>query len=326
MMTVFAYLERLNKQLYAWEMKAKERGESFCQLNKLRYDDNTVTPDYRLREVRQVYLLRYTYAYAYIYKQAYLHLFREAGEDFLRDGLSVVSLGCGTMIDNWSLVRALTQMCPAGWPPPRYTGVDIEGWDEDLRYLADRLHFVQQDAVSWLEQRQALDAQVYIFPMSISEFKLDETGTPTSFDSLCARFADESKPVVHDRFAIILTLRASTGNNEEDELRASRLRAAVEGRGFSSRTLDSGPTPEGMKIYELGDKDFALPEGRQDGTRYDYIYTLRHIYENCPFSGPEAACPPGEDKADCFEQLTRYPMLSADKVSYKILLFDRRGQ
>ena len=330
MMTIFAYLERIREELDRWQDDAAKNDQPFCRLNKLRYDNNTVTPDYRWREVRLLYLLRYTYAYAYIYKQAYLRLFREAGEGFFRNGLSVVSLGCGTMIDNWSLWSALMQMCPAGWTPPRYTGVDIAGWDEDLRYLRDRLDFQQSDAIAWLERQQALDAQVYIFPMSISEFKLDEAGTP-SFDSLCARFADESKPVTHDRFAIILTLRGSSSNNQDDERRASRLREAVEKRGFTCRTIDSGQMPHEKKIFELGDADFVLP------AEEPYKYTLsnimdgfqnqdKNIYRNCPFSGQEAACPTGEDKAECKKQLEWCPMLSADKVAYKVLLFDRRGQ
>lgn len=74
-----------------------------CDLKEVHYDAGRI-PDYSNIHVQQLYLLRYAYAYAFEYKQMYEYLFKRYS---VGTPIHVMSIGCGNMIDYWSLAHAV---------------------------------------------------------------------------------------------------------------------------------------------------------------------------------------------------------------------------
>ena len=124
-------------------------------------------------EAQELYILRYLYGYAYEYKQMYLRLLDRMERPVKR--LTVTSIGCGNMVDYWSLRAALAQR-PGKVDRVDYTGVDINGWSRRFQIRPDqwdRAEFVQADPADWLREQAASGAapsDVYMFPKSIGGF------------------------------------------------------------------------------------------------------------------------------------------------------------
>lgn len=162
MMTITDYInmkaEGLKNKLAA--------GASLCGCRSLRFDAGRV-PDYTNDILQDVYVLRYGLAYAFEYKKMYTRLLDRTLPEH---ELDVVSLGCGNMIDYWSLKQVLPASCQV-----RYHGVDKIDWEDKFSACpGDSVDFTQQDIYAYLDSCKELSADVYIFPKSISELAEEE--------------------------------------------------------------------------------------------------------------------------------------------------------
>lgn len=157
MMTITDYIN-----MKAENLKNKlAGGASLCSCSSLRFDAGRV-PDYNDSVLQDVYALRYALAYAFEYKVMYNKLLERMTPGY---ELEVVSLGCGNMIDYWSLRQVVPASCHI-----HYHGVDAIDWkDKFSACLGDTVDFTQQDIFDYLNSCENLTADVYIFPKSISE-------------------------------------------------------------------------------------------------------------------------------------------------------------
>lgn len=141
-------------------------GAGLCACRSLRFNQGNL-PDYKDEIVQDVYVLRYGLAYAHEYKRMYARLLEEMtpGRE-----LEVVSLGCGNMVDYWSLRSVLPASCRI-----HYRGVDIVDWkDKFTACPGDTVEFIQQDIYEYIDSCERLTADVYVFPKSISELAYSE--------------------------------------------------------------------------------------------------------------------------------------------------------
>lgn len=78
-------------------------GYTMCECDTLRFNEGNL-PDYRCYIVQDLYAMRYDLAYAHEYKRMYAEMLES-----LKPGasLEVTSLGCGNMVDYWSLIEIL---------------------------------------------------------------------------------------------------------------------------------------------------------------------------------------------------------------------------
>lgn len=70
-------------------------------------------------------LQRYAFAYAFEYSRMYLDVLSQMDDV---NNISVTSVGCGSMIDYWSLVHALEMKSKMDCSI-RYVGIDIIDWN-----------------------------------------------------------------------------------------------------------------------------------------------------------------------------------------------------
>lgn len=84
-----------------------QSGQDLCKLRDTHFDAGRI-PDYSDINIQQLYLLRYVYAYAFEYKYMYEFLLQRCHHF---DSIEVTSIGCGSMVDYWSLSRVVGDSC-----------------------------------------------------------------------------------------------------------------------------------------------------------------------------------------------------------------------
>lgn len=82
--------------------------------------------------VQRLYLLKYAYEYGF----EYLSMCNKLIEDLAdKDVISVVSLGCGTMLDYWALAYMLDKK-NVSRPVVKYLGIDVIEWKHSMETKA----------------------------------------------------------------------------------------------------------------------------------------------------------------------------------------------
>lgn len=277
--------------------------ESLCDLSSITFESNCF-PEYSNFHVQQLYLLRFAYAYAYEYKLMYTSLLTN---NTVGPNITVTSIGCGNMIDYWSLVQALTETEKDGCVI-NYTGIDLIDWEYKVTARAsDNVKFHQIDAVKFLKGKEALDSDVYFFPKSISEF------TNSSFSEICDCF--RTKPILNDKFSVLISIRPVDTWNRCDTNRSYELINSLKANGFVT-TGDPDvywqhSDPE-ARICDL-DKQFTYPT--------QIVSTLNNIKDRCSAKMSKSFCRNGR----C-NKMNRLPMLKAKYVQYQIFTFNRENK
>lgn len=101
MLEITDYVEKIYKDfiLYA-------NGENcLCELKELNFQAGAI-PDYEAKEIQQLYLLRYAFAYAFEYSNMYDDILSKINNT---NQIAVTSIGCGAMIDYWSLIKSIQE-------------------------------------------------------------------------------------------------------------------------------------------------------------------------------------------------------------------------
>ena len=111
--------------------------------------------------------MRYDLAYAHEYKVMCAEMLESMNPGA---SLEVTSLGCGNMVDYWSLKRVLPANCRVS-----YHGVDAIDWDDKFAACkGDKIDFALQYISDYLYDCDELKSDVYVFPKSISEIDDNE--------------------------------------------------------------------------------------------------------------------------------------------------------
>lgn len=299
MITINEYLDHVLDDFKEYLTAAPQ----LCCLKTLRFDTKQL-PDYNDIHVQQLYLLRYAYAYAFEYKCMYMQLFGENA--FENDHIQVASLGCGTGIDYWSMVAALNDL-KKNQKSIKYVGIDQIDWNYKLTPREqDDMRIYKGDVMDELVKAPRLTSDIYIFPKSISEFSGND------IVNMCNTI--ESKPIKNNTVYLLASLRHNDGNLESDKEKMSKLFKAFNANGFDCESNPKSSTSfkdecKKKKITEL-DGSFQHP--------FKTVECLLHLNERCKkFDGDNC-------KADCSEQLNRWPVLNCGILHWQIFKFERR--
>lgn len=270
--------------------------DSLCALTSLNYQTRRL-PKYTDIRVQQLYLLKYAYAYTYEYFLMYNKAVKAL--DISRK-LSVVSLGCGAMTDYMGLV-SLKDSRPL---EIAYTGVDPVDWSYKPVTCAQDIVDLNMGttAGAYFGSRDELDADIYMFPKSISELSMEEV----AFISDCFRFKKNKK----DRFAICVSLRNSPVHRQEDLKKTDILQSAVLAGGYmqgaGNRYYFTVPEDVGIKKYE---KNYNYPDRA--------LGILKELGSRC-LAKNFCRC-----QSQCMAGLNRYPVLKTKEICYIIMTFER---
>lgn len=274
---------------------------TLCELKSITFEFSCF-PQYSNVHVQQLYLLRYVYAYAYEYKKMYKELFKKVS---FGTCISITSIGCGNMIDYWSLKEALFESGNTE-TVINYTGVDLIDWQYKVKSVkADRLYFKQVNAVNYFEEVDGLDSDVYFFPKSISEF------SNYDFIKICDCF--KNKPILKDKFCLLVSIRPVKKWGRADINRVCNLVSAIKLNGFIT---EDNPNEYYYDDHADGgifylDPHFNYPDGIVD--------TLKNLTSRCITENIKQC-----DYAKC-NKINRSPILTAKYVQYQILTFHREN-
>ena len=124
MIRITQYLQKIYEDL----QKYIDNDVCLCKFKKLNFEAGSL-PDYEDINIQQLYLLRYAFAYAFEYSRMYRDVLDKMDDV---NNISVTSVGCGSMIDYWSLVHALEMKRKIDCSI-RYVGIDKIDWNYKIR-------------------------------------------------------------------------------------------------------------------------------------------------------------------------------------------------
>lgn len=271
-------------------------GQDLCKLWDTHFDAGRI-PDYSDINIQQLYLLRYAYAYAFEYKYMYSHLFERT---MLPNSVEVTSIGCGSMVDYWSLERVIGNRSSIV-----YRGLDAIDWYYKFPIKAtDSSTYICGDATDYFK-RERLSSDIYIFPKSISEFSLTEIKTISD----CFSFDRVTKDKIHFMFS----LRTDRDSLGRDAQRTKTLFTTMLAHGFhTSDRLDQYYLFEkGIqgKTIQSVDSDFRHPG--------EIVDCIKDLYKFCPHID---SC---MRKQGCESRLGRFPILKCNYARWQIFTFER---
>lgn len=290
-------LEHYLDDIYTLFDQEVQNMENLCTIASLNYQSGRL-PDYTDIHVQQLYLLKYAYAYTYEYYLMYDKAIRELG---IHRELTVVSLGCGAMTDYMGLQaieerRALSV---------QYTGVDLVDWSYKP-YISPADAVVCRTGITvgnYFREIEELDADIYMFPKSISEISVAEV------EEIAACF--RQKVNKKERFAVCISLRNSPVNRNRDLQKAEKLEAAVMESGYIPGAENNCyfivPKNCGIKKFE---KNYNYPSQAAEA--------LKQLGNRCRMS---ARC---RYSRQCKDGINRYPVLKTGEICYKVMTFERR--
>lgn len=297
MITIDKYLERI---LYDFK-EYLDKKPCLCDLKSVNFYSGLV-PDYSNIPVQQLYLLRYAFAYAFEYKAMYKSLLER--ETFPNE-ISVLSFGCGTNVDYWSLIHSLMEKglreCVVN-----YMGIDLIDWEYKFpSRKIDNFSFAKQNGAHWIDRAQTLDFDVYMFPKSISEF------TDVDFQTICNNF--QNKAIAKEKFHILISLRVDEYSMERDISRTNQLMSAIKQNGYLSEDSYNTYTyfiddSKGIRHYDCA---FVFPN-----EAIEIIKNLNETCNNFILNGKNCT-------NDCTKFLNRWPVLKPTTIRFQVISFKR---
>lgn len=155
-----------------WKLVSK--GKTGKNAARLGSDGSSVYSEQRFQ---QLYLLKYAYEYFF----EYLSMYNTFIEDFAdREEISVVSLGCGTMLDYWALAYVLDKKNMSR-PVVKYHGIDAIEWNPGLKIDArdkgnETFKFFPEPFEIFFKKtdNEFHTHDIYFLPKSISEFNTED--------------------------------------------------------------------------------------------------------------------------------------------------------
>ncbi len=295
MITIEEYLLEVYKDFKEYVKNTDT--ENLCLLKRLNYQAGQV-PDYTDVHIQQYYLLRYAFSYAFEYKQMFLEVLEKTTYE---DEILLTSIGCGNMIDYWSLVEALSKFVSRK-VSVKYTGIDLIDWNYKIEPRSrDNVKFKQGNASEILCESDSLSSDMYIFPKSISEF------SDAEFKKICDVFRDRT--FLKDTIYVLISLRTNDGSMDRDMDRSDEIISALTKSGFKTKD-------KARRYTHFQDEDKGI---KALDCAFDYpdeaIKLLKSLYREC---NKYEEC-----NDNCKTYLNRWPILKLKNVRYQILTFYR---
>lgn len=271
MITITEYLKEIFEK---FEEHCNEGTESMWKLKfcmeqlkknnpKLHSDGTSI---YSNPTVQQLYLLKYAYTYGF----EYLSMCNEFIEDFAdKDEISVVSLGCGTMLDYWALACMLDER-KISRPVVKYLGIDAIRWNHSLEIEArdrDIIKFSQESFENFFEREDnEFNAHdVYFFPKSISEFPSN------NMELMLNRLSEIEKDTIY--FCISLRKNSRVANDDVKKVHKIIDKLKQEKTGFRVKDVkcitDTEKTKDELKekgLHVEDDKFIRLSKDKNIST------------------------------------------------------------
>ncbi len=171
------------------------------------------------------YVLRYIYAYSYEYFRMYLDMF---SNEVLGRYINVLSLGCGTMVDAWSLQEAIRFRRKN--TAVSYIGVDMNRWGNNYEPKVApsiiKKHMHKRKAGDYLINQSILDFDILVFPKSIGDIYRD----PDDFEKIV--YALKTKDVKKDSFYIAFSFVNYKDEKNMDAPKIDKIISSLSLRGY----------------------------------------------------------------------------------------------
>ena len=222
------------------------------------------------------------------------------------NNISVTSVGCGSMIDYWSLVHALEMERKIDCSI-RYVGIDKIDWNYKIRQRQnDELQYRNVNAVAFFTDNSQFVSDVYFFPKSISEFSDSELNVMTNSFS--------SKKIQKDRFFVCISLREDQGSMARDIQKTKCLIEAIGKNGFKTK----GPSTQ--------DPDFDCDNGIvTKDNKFKYPQDALEFVKNLNIECSKYKIQKKNCQSDCQNYLSRRPILRVGHIRYQVIMFERVG-
>ena len=185
------------------------------------------------------YILRYMYAYSYEYFQLYSDIFKR---DTTIKRPRVLSLGCGAMLDAWSIQEAATMMNIG--VPIEYTGVDVVEWNKGYIPRTNPLivkNYVPQKAGEYLSSFDLEPFDIILFPKSLGDIYLFDRE-----DYIILKEALGRTFPLKDEFYIAFSLIDNEQYNKKDKIEIDKLLEKIHNRGYQGEPIWNSTTNIGI--------------------------------------------------------------------------------
>ena len=299
MINITQYLQVIYEDLQGYV----DNAVCLCKLKELNFEAGAL-PDYEDKNIQQLYLLRYAFAYAFEYSRMYQNVLSQMDQVYNINNISVTSVGCGSMIDYWSLVHALEMMCKIDCSI-RYVGIDIIDWNYKIpKRQNDEVHFLIGNAADLFTNNSQFISDVYFFPKSISEF------SDCELNAIANSFS--SKEIQKNRFFVCISLREDQGSMDRDMKKTKYIIEAIGKNGFNTEW------PYIKYTYFDCNKGIASLD---DGFLYPPLALefVKNMYMKCAnYKTKKENC-----QSDCQKYLGRWPVLRVNHIRYQVIMFER---
>lgn len=244
-------------------------GKALCDLSSMRFNSGNL-PDYTNKHIQELYILRYTYAYAFDYK----YLYKMALSDVKKKHIKVLSIGCGNYVDYFGLRAAVSRSASID-----YHGVDVVDWYYKFNAdSGDRITFSKGDVLEYLLKQDQLDYDLYIFPKSISEFSKREL---QQIGKAIAEMVPSEKNI-----KILLSLRAKEQSMNSDKANSTVLHDALCECGMLADSNNRKTYKLKSNINQL--RINKIDESFDNPTEIDCL--LKHLSDYCNENQSFAKC------------------------------------
>lgn len=291
-------IESLIKNIYHDFKSSTRTGDSLCNLRSLNYQNGN-KPDYNDIKIQQLYLLRYLYAYAFECSDMFMYVFSDL---YKSDHLTIDSIGCGSAIDCWSIISTIDKL-NLNFREIEYRGIDIAEWHYEFGkapYLKKKLYL--GDVGEYYRNKKNLDANIFIFPRSISEL------SSSSFNIILDAFCN--KPIENK----VIHLMSSFPLNSDETNDRNRMRTlfnVLTSRGYiKTAHVDSPYNP-----IRYTQKKYIWNE---DPTMHYYKEILGDNFKLnlCELKDKGEIC------KEC--PVNWSPMLKLENINYVVTKFERK--
>lgn len=270
--------------------------DCLCKLGSLNYC-SLEFPNYNDVLIQQLYLLKYAYGYTYEYFLMYEQAMRELD---VRDQVSVLSIGCGALIDYKSLKSLFPNKIS-------YTGIDKVDWNYKAEIkMGDNVELVlKTSAKDYFRRIPQMNADIYMFPKSISELSMEE------INEVAQHFGNKQNK--KEKFCVCVSLRNTPEHRAEDMAKMEVIGRSIEKNGYK-------PGDKNNYFYSFTDGGRGIKAYQKE---YDYpehvINGVSNLKEKCKAKGSMDKC------AGCGRCLNRFPILRTGEICYRIMKFERRA-
>lgn len=296
MISIEQYLQNIYEDLRRYV----DNDVCLCKFKELNYEAGAI-PDYEDINIQQLYLLRYAFAYAFEYSRMYIDVLSQMDDI---NSISITSVGCGSMIDYWSLVHALNNSCKTDCNI-KYVGIDKIDWKYKIPpRQGDKVYSLVRNAADVFEINKEFISDVYFFPKSISEF------TDSELNAMANNFLE--KKIQRNRFFVCISLREDQGSMGRDMQKTKIIIEAIGRNGFKTKW------PYNQYLYFDCDKGITSLD---DKFRYlsEALDFVKELYKECSnYKIQRDNCKP-----DCQKYLSRWPVLKVTHIRYQVIMFER---